>query len=95
MSWSFSAAGKKKAVLKKIAEQLSKPPMHNEPEQKIKENLLEAARIAAEGHTDNQFIMLEASGSASSYHESDPEKAVRNQSCLLEIKQLYGYTEEE
>lgn len=85
MSWSLSIQGKKSAVAAKIEAKFDEVTyLTDEAEKAIKESLKAAAVAAVNAHADDQFIVVEASGSCT------PGKT---QNVSLKISQLYGFVE--
>ena len=97
MSWSFNAIGKPAAVAKKARHDLGKINCA-EPEQGIKERVIEAIEMACAGMPDDCAVKIAASGSQGgayklehgAYHEI---KGKFNNSLNLVIEPIFGFVE--
>lgn len=88
MSWSFSAVGRPAAVAAKAAKELSAFKCA-EPEESIKERIMQSIVIACEAMPSDIAVRVEASGSQ--YVKQTDGPVVNTAS--LKIETLYGFVE--
>jgi hypothetical protein len=86
MSWSVDAVIKTGGddVLPKVKELFEKTHISNQEERSIRDMLCSAAMSAIASNTKDQYLKLEASGSA----YGDGSRA--SQSCRLSVQPVYG-----
>jgi hypothetical protein len=90
MSWSFSGMGKPLAVMAKARKDLSQYKCL-EPEEAIKNHILDIIDLSLSAYPSNAPVRIEASGSQHKPDSAKPDTAINNLS--VSINPLYGFIE--